>query len=501
MAFSLKKFEKYNDIVVQCHDNPDADAIASGYALYSFFKKKGKNVRFIYSGRFEIQKSNLVLMTESLEIPIEYVKELDMPELLITVDCQYGESNVTRFDAKEIAVIDHHQVSGTLPEMSDVRSGYGACSTIMWDLLAKEGIDINEDEELATALYYGLFTDTNGFSELHHPADKDLRDTAIVKQSLITLFRNCNLSMDELRIAGSALKRAVTVEEYKYALVEADPCDPNILGIISDMLLEVDSVETCLVYSVLEFGVKISVRSCVATVQANELAGYIADGLGGGGGHLIKAGGFLKKDLIEKSGIQYNTDAIREMLVARMDSYFKDSIILYAGEHIEDVNKLKKYVKKKVKVGYVHSTDLAPAGTKIVVRTLEGDVDITTDEDTYIIIGVKGEIYPSKKDKFEKGYEYLDEPYDFEGEYPPAVLASATGDRIEILPFAKSCTANGGSTIYARELTKRTKVFTSWDTEKYYLGRPGDYLATRTDDIKDIYIIAREIFYMTYGEV
>lgn len=501
MSINLNELLKYEDIVIQCHDNPDADAIASGFALHTFFSEKCKKVRFVYSGKFEIRKSNLVLMVESLEIPIEYVKELDKPSLLITVDCQYGESNVTRFEADNIVVIDHHQISAEIPEMSDVRSGYGACATVVWDLLLGAGFDATENDGLATALYYGLYTDTNAFAELHHPADKDLRDITNVKKSLITLFKNSNLSMDELRIAGNALKKAVMVEEYRYALVEAEPCDPNILGIISDMLLEVDSVDNCLVYSVLDFGVKISVRSCIATVQANELAGFIAEGLGGGGGHLVKAGGFLKKDLIEKQGFAYNTDAVRNMLVERMNDYFSNSVILYAGEHIEDVSHLKEYVKKRVKVGYVNSTDLAPSGTKIVVRTLEGDVDIATDDNTYIIIGVKGEIYPSKKDKFEKGYEYSDEEYVFEGEYAPAVLASETGDRMELLPLAKSCYSNGGSAIYARELENRTKVFTSWDTEKYYLGKPGDFLATRKDDLTDIYVIAREIFFMTYGEV
>lgn len=501
MSFELKNLLNYDNIVIQCHDNPDADALASGYALYTYFNTNGKKVRFVYGGRFQVKKSNLVLMIESLEIPIEYVKELDRPELLITVDCQYGESNVTCFDAENVAVIDHHQVSGNLPELADVRSGYGACSTIVWSLMCDEGIDVTSNDLLTTALYYGLYTDTNSFTELHHPVDKDLRDIKNVKMSLITLFRNSNLSMEELKIAGNALKKAIMVDEHRYALVEAEPCDPNILGIISDMLLEVESVETCLVYSVLEFGVKISVRSCVATVQANELAGFIAEGLGGGGGHLIKAGGFLKKDLIEKSGIIYTAEAVREMLIGRMGQYFCSTDILYAGEHTEDVDCLKEYIKKRVNVGYVRSTDLAKAGTKIVVRTLEGDVDIATDEDTYIIIGVKGEIYPSKKEKFERGYEYSDEEYVFTGEYPPAVLESETGDRIELLPLAKSCIANGGTTIYARELTSRIKVFTSWDTEKYYLGKPGDFLATRKDDLHDIYVIAREIFFMTYGEV
>ena len=54
----------FNEIVIQCHDNPDADAIASGFALYSFFKAKGKTVRQIYSGNFKISKRNLKFMVE-----------------------------------------------------------------------------------------------------------------------------------------------------------------------------------------------------------------------------------------------------------------------------------------------------------------------------------------------------------------------------------------------------------------------------------------------------
>ena len=87
----LRDLLKYETIVIQCHDNPDADAVASGFGLYTYFKKNNKNVRFVYGGRFVIQKSNLVLMLRELAIPIEYVTTLEPPDLLITVDCQYGE--------------------------------------------------------------------------------------------------------------------------------------------------------------------------------------------------------------------------------------------------------------------------------------------------------------------------------------------------------------------------------------------------------------------------
>ena len=57
----LKEFLKYKNIVIQCHDNPDADALASGYALMWYFQQNDKKARFIYRGRNEIKKSNLIL--------------------------------------------------------------------------------------------------------------------------------------------------------------------------------------------------------------------------------------------------------------------------------------------------------------------------------------------------------------------------------------------------------------------------------------------------------
>lgn len=43
-------------------------------------------------------------------------------------------------------------------------------------------------------------------------------------------------------------------------------------------------------------------------------------------------------------------------------------------------------------------------------------------------------------------------------------------------------------------------MFTAWDEEKYMLGKPGDYLAVRSDDKHDIYVVERDIFFKTYEE-
>ena len=498
MKFKLSELLQYDNIVIQCHDNPDADTLASGFALKKYFERKGKTSRLIYSGKTEITKSNLLLMKETLNIPVEYVKELETPDLLVTVDCQYGEKNVTHFEAKEVAVIDHHQISTTVPPLSEVRSNYGSCSTVFFKLLEDEGIDINEDQDLATALYYGLFTDTGSLAEISHPADKDLRDHAKYKIRDVLSFRNSNLSKEELQIAGEALESAYYDEIHPYGIIEAKPCDPNILGVISDMFLEVENLETCLVYSILPFGVKISVRSCSVNVKADELAGYLTQGLGGGGGHLTKAGGLLQKDLFPRKGIPYESDDIRDLMRERMHSYYEGSEIRYAGKETEDITGYERYEKVEVPLGFVEAKSLAPCGTKILVRTLEGDIEFRIEEDIYIIIGIDGEIYPCRKDKFERSYRYCDDPYVYPGEYEPVVLATDHSDSIKLLPFARSCIALGGSYIFAKELDHRLKIFTSWDPEKYYLGVKGDFLGVRPDDHTDFYIIARRIFDKTY---
>lgn len=499
----------YDNIVIQCHDNPDADAIASGYGLYCYFKLHKKEVQFVYGGKFRIQKSNLTLMVQELEIPIQYVTELDeKTELLLTVDCQYEEGNVTKFEARHIAVIDHHKVTRTLPAQSEVRSNIGSCSTIVWDMMQAEQIDVNENRNLATALYYGLYTDTNSLAEINHPLDKDMQDALIVDKDLVSRMRNSNLSLDEMKLAGVSMLGYEYYEEDRYAILDAEPCDPNILGLISDFFLAVDAVDYCLVYCVLTFGIKFSVRSCRKEVRANELAEFLAKDIGSGGGHVDKAGGFLKKELIAAKYDRYREAAgkrqeyiLSDIMRELMKDYFKSFDVVYARKQELDTTGMKQYRKLPLPVGFVHAIDLFHAGDAATVRTLEGDLDLIVSEETYLLIGITGEVYPIQKEKFDVSYRVTGEKYDLELEYKPTVKDTVSGKTQSLLPYAQTCVPTGEVKIRARRLERCMKVFTCWDEDKYMLGKPGDYVAVRNDDNHDIYIIEQQIFQKSYKEV
>lgn len=507
---------EYKDIVIQCHNNPDADAMVSGYGILLYLQEHGRNVRLVYGGKAAIQKPNLLLLMENpFSIPIEHVDSIEEPDLLLTVDCQPGEKNVQHFSGKAQAVIDHHKVSRPqeLPELSEIRESYGACATIVWSMLEEEGFDFRNHQELYTALYYGLYMDTNKMDEIYHPMDKTMRDNLELKidQNTIVLLKNSNLSFQDLKIAVQALTAYDYCVRYRFAVVEAQRCDPNILGVISDTLIEVDKVDICIVYCMLNDGAKFSVRSCTKKTQANDVAVFLAPS--SAGGHSRKAGGFLKIDSDMPDA------SVRRLFYSRMEDYFLETQIIYADSENQAVDGVDRkpelassplYRKRAVEMGYIKTTDIYDVGTKILVRMLEGDVNVTVEENLYIMVGIKSEIYPIRKEKFEKTYQAIEKPYHFKkGNYPeytPTIHDLATGEAKSLESLAeknqiRTCTSCDASMIHAIKLDRRTKVFTKWEDGTYMLGLSGDYLASRQDDPADMYIINKEIFEQIYEEV
>lgn len=494
----LRDFLSYEEIYIQCHDSPDADALASGFGLYTYFHNHGIRAHLIYTGRFRIQKTNLVLMVDKLNIPIEYVKEGSLhltDELLLTVDSQYGAGNITKIPAEHIGIIDHHQIEiHGIPD-SLILSNFGSCSTVVWKLLCEEQLNPNDYPDLATALYYGLYSDTQQFTEVHNPADKDMHDALKYRNDVFSLLKNSNISSAELEIAAIAILRAVHNKEKRYSLIKSEPCDPNILGLISDLCIQVDSADVCVVYNELPDGMKFSVRSCTKETKACDLAAYLARGIGSGGGHLEKSGGFINRWLYEG---KYGSLRTEDYFSTQVQNYLNSFDILDARTSHVDLSRMNTYRRKRIPIGYVVPTQILPSKTPITIRTIEGDLDLIISGQTYIMIDLQGKVCVKSKEEFDKRYLPTTDAYHPRALYLPTMKNRLTGTQISLSGYIHSCIPLETTIVQAYPLERACKVFPLWDEEKYLLGNIGDYLAVLRNQPDDLFIVEKEVFEQTY---
>lgn len=217
----------------------------------------------------------------------------------------------------------------------------------------------------------------------------------------------------------------------------------------------------------------------------------------------VRVSSVILKLQMEEHGIGHTIDYLME----KAESYFRDCVWIdaaeYGRDHAEEIRRMEYYCKKRVAWAYVKTIDMVPAGKKLWLRSLENEsgLEVTAAPDTYIMIGCKGEVYDIRQKKFDASYEMTQEPLDmFEQmmDFWPELQTLPEQEFLSIDEYAHLCYPKKGAGIYACRLEKRTKIFPAGEGHEYFLGRPGDYMAVRSDDLTDIYVIRGDIFEQTY---
>ena len=508
---TLEDLLRYENIVIQCHDDPDADTIASGYALLKYLESKGKSPRLVYGGGRKVTKNNLLLMIEKLSIPLEHVWGRDCDaELLITVDCRAGQRNVSALPHQTLAVIDHHELDmgEVLPELREVRTDCSACVTVIWAMLKKAGFPI-EDRLLSTALYYGLYMDTQKFKGTER-LDREMLDALRFDWDIVLLLQSAALELDDFRTAGSAVMNLRYHPEYHFALAPVYTSEPYMLGIVSDMMMDVHELSVCVAFCLLERErcVKVSVRCCNRRDRADDLVHWLVRDMGNdGGGDRAKAAGRLPLAMLEKNCPDGNLlYTAGELIFQRLTDYFRTPLKrlapraeAYGPDRAEEFckGKAELYHKKKELAGYVRAMDLFPEGTEILLRTPEGDIIKKAAPELYILIDPKREVYHISEKELRENYELTDEEYPMDGEWlwQPKVYHAGKKEAMLLAPCAKKCVAKDVPRIWAAQLNCRLEVLVWGD---WRLGEIGDWLVCQEVDHQNAYIIPRPVFEQSY---
>ncbi len=282
-------------LLIQTHDFPDFDAIASAYGLYCLFETYGLASTIVYGE--EIQGFSLGETIRTLKIPVTRMKDLTPSpgDQVILVDSCPGNKNVTLIPATEIrGVIDHHPLPPhPVPApYVDVRDQYGSCSTLIYEYYA--GSSFQPSKTVATVLLMGIMMDTNYLTRGVGPADLAAFTGLYFKADWVSgnYLLNNSLSVTNVPIFQEGLEHMRVYKGFAFTFISKET-DSDTIAVMADDYLRFHEVAFSVVAGLNQGEIKISVRSEDPGLAASKVVRRALYGIGFGGGHYHMGGGTL----------------------------------------------------------------------------------------------------------------------------------------------------------------------------------------------------------------
>lgn len=291
-------------ILIITHDNPDPDGLASAYALKYLLYAKWRVGSLIAYGGLVGRAENAALI-KHLKIEVRHISGVNVRDFSVValVDTQPGTGNnpLSRAVEPEI-VIDHHVpiYSRTLQaKFHDIRTDYGSTSSILTEYLMESGIE-NPDRKVATALFYGIKSDTSDLGREAGPKDMaaHLFLHPHVLFRVLSKISHPRVSIDYVRAFAKALNNALIEDD----VIVSDMGfidNPASLGEMADFLLRVEGVRWVLCLGGFRGSIYFSLRTTRRQANAGLTARKMVQDIGYGGGHDTTAGGKAGNDTEE----------------------------------------------------------------------------------------------------------------------------------------------------------------------------------------------------------
>ncbi|RZN37606.1 MAG: potassium transporter TrkA, partial [Methanophagales archaeon ANME-1-THS] len=223
---------------------------------------------------------------------IEHQDDLKGYTKLALVDATVpGANNPLPPEGKVHIIIDHHAANDKKKidaDFLDAHAEDGATSTTMTRYL--RDLEVPVDKVLATALLYGIRTDTNAFKRetnqsdffaaafLHLKADKDLLDR----------IENLPMSTEMLNVVGEAILHKRIKGSYLITNVGV-VANRDAIPQAADYLLNLEGISTVVVIGLYEDKIIVSGRSKDIRVNMEDAFVRAFGGIGSAGGHATMA--------------------------------------------------------------------------------------------------------------------------------------------------------------------------------------------------------------------
>jgi nanoRNase/pAp phosphatase (c-di-AMP/oligoRNAs hydrolase) len=304
--------EKKIHILLQ-HD-PDPDAIGSALALRELLGRNRTTTPIVTFG--EVTRPENLAMIRFLDIQIDRITYDDLHRdgaqlALVDVQPPYFDKPLGRVDL----VVDHHpKRTAFKARFTDLRTGYGATSTIFTEYLRAIGME--PSQRLATALLYGIKTDTlflergsiladlSAFTFLYPFANK----------AMITRIERPALPREDLEALGRALSR-LQLDNGVAVIHMGEINREDVIPQMAEFCLNIEGVEWGIVSGLVKDRVVISVRNVGYVKSAGEIMKRLYDDIGSAGGHRSMAKAVIPLDRFKERYGEVSEKVIRQAVV------------------------------------------------------------------------------------------------------------------------------------------------------------------------------------------
>lgn len=323
---TLEQLHRLTDpgpVLIMTYESPDPDALASGKAIGTLLETAwGIPCRLVYSGLVARAENRAMLDLLATEWQaIDQVDNIQDYAATILVDTQPGAGN-NRFPTEHIPkiVIDHHHpLRDGLNQVPyvDVRPEVGSTVSLTYQYLESAGI--TPGPVLATAMFYGLQTDTLGLARGAGRVDEAvyIKLLAWMDRSLLIQVEQAGLSRDYFR-AFSAGLLAARVYDHSVIAFLGEMTRPDLAAEMADVLIRLETARAVLCLGAFKQTLHLSLRSVGTAEDAGHLVQRVVTPHGKAGGHGTMAGGQVPLDGLEIQEVVKNIE--RRFLEALKES-------------------------------------------------------------------------------------------------------------------------------------------------------------------------------------
>ncbi len=261
----------------------DPDAIASALALKRLLWRKVSSVVIVRTNI--IKRPDNLAMIRLLKLPLVHLNDVNPADFtrLAIVDSQPHHQD-SLANLKFHVIIDHHPLGRHDAPFQDIRPSYGATSTMMTEYLRAAKIDPNQN--LASALFYGIKTDTNNF--VRQGQLEDMRAFRFlfprINQTMVSKIENSEFARTSLKYFQGAFNNVRFNKDTAFVYMgKVD--NPDTLVMIADLFMRVHDVGRSICAGIVRDQLIVILRTVGRRRNAGRLASEAFGLFGNAGGH------------------------------------------------------------------------------------------------------------------------------------------------------------------------------------------------------------------------